>query len=121
MNELSIHKKETMEEFPILFNHITSASNSAESINRANIAIVNIRNILGWNNEKNTYAKFIVDVNQDENMREVAESSDNKEVLVSVLEYLAKIILVYMEPIFPLMTRDDTELIVKSVYASTKG
>ena len=109
-----------MEEFPILFNHITSASNSAESINRANIAIVNIRNILGWSNEKNTYAKFIIDVNQDENMRELAESSDNKEVLVSVLDYLAKIILVYMKPIFPLMTMDETERVVKTIYASTK-
>ena len=108
-----------IDEFPTLFNYIMNNENSANTINNANIVIVNIRNILGWKNENNPYARRVRNVADDQNMSELSTITD-KDKLVEILKYVVQIILVCMEEVFADLPKDKLERAVINIWSSTK-
>jgi len=108
-----------IDEFPTLFNYIMNNDNNANMINSANIVIVNIRNILGWKNENNPYARRVRNVADDQNMSELSTITD-KDKLVDLLKYIVQIILVCMEDVFADFPKDKLQRAVTNIWNSTK-
>jgi len=108
-----------IDEFPTLFNYIMNNDKNANTINNANIVIVNIRNILGWKNENNPYARRVRNVADDQNMSELSTITD-KDKLVDLLKYIVQIILVCMEDVFADFPKDQLQRAVTNIWNSTK-
>ena len=68
-----------LSEFPDMRNYVQSSRNSAEIIERANIVIVNARNILGWKSDNNSYNVNIKCIVDDPRMHELNNVKDNQK------------------------------------------
>ena len=86
-----------LDKFPILKDYIMNCRSYGEQMNHLNIAIVNIRNELGWQNTNEPYAKYVIDdLHRHDNLREVA----------GVNPVLLKLLLKCMVHILWLVTED---------------
>jgi hypothetical protein len=103
-----------MEKFPKILNFI-KGRNYAEVIINANIVIVNVRNIIGWNNDGNTFKDHITDIKDHPYMCDLLRIinfkhiDDKKPLFIIMIQCMINVILGAMEPVLSDMTEEQRE------------
>ena len=122
---LNLHRcKETyssassfLNEFPDMNYYVQSSRNSAEIIERANIVIVNARNILGWKSDNNSYNVNIKCIVDDPRMHELNNVKDNQKKLKLIIMCMVDYIMIVMEDtILKWVSKEKSEEIRDMIY-----
>lgn len=106
-----------LEEFPILTNYVTGSRISGTIIVRANIVIVNIRNILGWSTDKNTFKQHITDVTNSAELHELANIMNDESLLILMMKIMVEMIIEAMGCVFESMSPEEVTRVKNIIYA----
>jgi len=106
-----------LKEFPVLTNYVTGSSISGTMIVRANIVIVNIRHILGWSTEKNTFKEHITDVTNSEQLHELANIMNDESLLILMMKIMVETIIECMGCVFEDMSPEEVTRVKNIIYA----
>jgi|LauGreSBDMM110SN_4_FD.fasta_scaffold17954_2 hypothetical protein len=109
-----------LKEFPVLTNYVTGSSISGTMIVRANIVIVNIRNILGWSTEKSTFKEHITDVTNSEQLYELSNIMNDESLLILMMKIMVETIIEAMGCVFENMSPEEVTRVKNIIYNMMK-
>jgi len=112
-----------LNEYPALKKYILECESTGNQLHRLNVVIVNIRNLLGWKVVNINYQNYIMDIENDENMHELAKINQSPllQLLLKCIVYILWLVMedAFTSPIFidGEIVMTDIDKIKKNIYS----